>query len=130
MENINFYTPRHSFGKVKCTIHRSGNLGFSDAAAKELNLTTTGYVKFGKSDNPLDSSLYMVVTNIYDKECFGINKAGNYFYINTKLLFNDLKLDYLGSKIIFDISVVNKDNNIYKLVKREIERNHKVTQLQ
>jgi len=64
-----------------------------------------------------------VIQEYPDDETFKINKAGVYYYLNTKNLFDELNLDYLRKKIIYDIQEIrNDDIDLYKLNKREIVR--------
>jgi hypothetical protein len=129
MENIRFFAPKNAAGKVKCTIHRNGKLGFSSAAAKDLKVSNLSFAKFGQKSDAADTSLYMLITEEFDQECFKINKAGTYYYINTKALFDDMKIDYAGSKIIFDLFLMPGNEHIYKMIKREIKRKSKEQQI-
>ncbi len=113
---------------IKCTIHKTGKLGFTEAAIKKFNLDNNRYVKIGtNTDDKSDNSLYMVVQSDADEYCFKANKAGNYFYINTKALFDSLGIDYRKHSIMFDIIDYKDDdgNNYFKLIRREKERKNK-----
>jgi len=113
---------------VKCTIHKNGKLGFTEAAIKKLNLETNRFIKIGTNEEDKnDTNLYMVIQSEGDEYSFKANKAGNYFYINTKALFDKLEIDYRKHSIIYDIVECKNDegNLYYKLIKREKDRKSK-----
>lgn len=124
---IDFWKPTISSGQIKATIHQSGNLGFSSMAVQKLKINENGYVKIGtNSEDARDSNLYMVITNKDDDNALKVNKAGNYYYLNTKSFFNENGIDYIRKKIIYDIVELNIDSNIiYKFIKRELARKSK-----
>ena len=124
---IIFFKPKEITANAKCTIHVSGKLGFSKAAMNELGIDDGKYIKIGKDDQkPDDKNFYMMVASVDDGEGFKIRKAGKYFYLNTKHLFDDLMEDYINKKIIYDIQKTDYEGAIiYKLNRREIDRNKK-----
>jgi len=121
---ISFIKPKHIASNVKCTIHRSGKLGFSKAAIKELNVDETTFVKIGMNEEDTnDKNLYMLILKEKDDDAFKVNKAGRYYYLNTKYLFEDLMEDYRTKKIIYDIQKIEYEGDIiYKLNRRELNR--------
>lgn len=121
---IVFFKPKASIGKMKCTIHRNGKLGFSRGAIDKLGITLEKYAKLGfNEEDKTDKSFYLVIQEYSDDDTFKINKAGAYYYLNTSNLFDELNLDYLRKKIIYDIQEIREDDiNLYKLKKREIIR--------
>lgn len=121
---INYYKPTVTTGNIKCTVHKNGKLGFSRQAIKKLNISEKSYAKIGfNAENNNDRDLYLRIQDNRDEETFKINKAGDYYYVNTKYLFDDLKIDYARKKIIFDIKELDEnEDGIYKLSKRELER--------
>jgi len=122
---IKFIAPKVIRGKVKCAVHQNGKLGFSKAAIIMLGIDNSYYAKIGiNEEDTNDDSLYMLLTQQGDEESFKINKAGNYFYLNTRNLFEELKIDYKKNKIIYDIEKIEHEGRtLYKLNKRVIERN-------
>ena len=57
---------------------------------------------------------------------FKINKAGEYFYVNTKNLFDTLGIDYKNTRVIYDL--VNGEYEgtpIIKMLRREIKKKKK-----
>lgn len=112
-------------GSVKATIHKTGKLGFSQAAIEELQIDKNTYVKIAENaDDKNDRNLYMFLTKERDENALKISKAGNYYYANTKYLFDRLGFDYRNKKFIFDIIEMEyEENTIYKLIRREVDRN-------
>lgn len=124
---IKYFSPVDTEKNVKCTVHVTGKLGFSNNAIKQLNVGSTKYIKLGTNeDDRDDKNLYMVVQDFKDSEAFKINKAGNYYYLNTKHLFDSIGIEYKRNKIIYDIQEIELDGiKIYKLCMRIIERKKK-----
>ena len=107
---------------VKATIQSTGKLGFSEGAAKKLNLTGDEYfVLASNEENNEDENLYGWVERDEDNSGFKVNKSGDYYNINTKPLFDKLQIDYRdkNTTVIYDIvDFTNGEANIYKLIKR------------
>jgi len=124
---INFWKPTVSTGIIKATIHKSGKLGFSQAAIEKLKLDQNTYLMIGTNKtNSKDNSIYMVIANKDNEMAIKVNKAGQYFYLNTKDFFNELGIDYKRKTVIFDIIEISEGNEkIYKLIPREKERKRK-----
>ncbi len=117
---LKFLDPRTVERNVKATIHRSGKLGFTIEAAKKMNLETRkGFALAINEDDPNDKNFYAVVYEDAPVHALKVLKAGDYYYLNTKDLFDNLNLDYTNNYISFDI-VEEKDeeNNIYYKLKR------------
>ena len=110
--------------KLKATVHKSGKLGFTDAAAKELGFASKAepYVKFAiDDDNP--SILYLINVKDGDEDSFRVNKAGNYYYVNTRLMFDSLQVDYTNETVIYDmIKVEEGGGDVYRMNKRTTKR--------
>jgi len=124
---IEFWKPTLATGQIKATIHRSGNLGFSFAATQKMEINEKSYVKLGiNKEDSKDNNLYLVLTKENDENAIKVNKAGKYYYLNTKSFFNELGIDYINKKIIYDIAEIQLDfGTVYKLIKREIVRKNK-----
>lgn len=119
-----FLKPADTKGVAKVTIHFNGKTGFSSEAMKILSINENKYVKIAKDENAKDyNTLFMVITEKNDGEAFKVNKAGNYFYLSTKQLYDEMKFDYENKKIIFDIKEINYEGQkIFELKRREIDR--------
>ena len=108
---------------VKCTIHKNGKLGFSSAASNILGLKGDKSILFATEENEKDGNLYMIIQEEITDNAFKVNKAGGYFYLNTKAMFDSLGYDYKSKTIIFDIVKTDKQyegKQVYKLSKREV----------
>ena len=90
---------------LKATVHRTGKMGFTFDAAKKLNLATMKSANIGANDEDhTDKNLYLVLYADEKQGDFKVIKAGKYFYINTKVLFDNLKIDYINETVSFDIT--------------------------
>ena len=109
---------------VKCAIHKTGKLGFSSSAIEKLNLTTEKGVMIAvNDDDEQDENLYLLINDDLNDDTFRISKAGEYYYINTKALFDSLGVDYRNKRIIYDIvDFENDGTKMYKLIKRELKQ--------
>lgn len=111
--------------KLKCTIQATGKLGFTEATAKHMKLSKESYVQFAQ-DNESKDVLYIIHINEKNEDAFKVVKAGDYFYVNTKALFDSLGYDYKKNTIIFDmIEQKDEEIEIYRLFKREVPRKQK-----
>ena len=101
---------------LKCTIHASGKLGFTEATSNTLKLSENSGVKFAQDK---EGGLYLINSQSLDEDSFKVNKAGAYYYVNAKVLFDQLGYDYRNYNIIFDmVNVPELENNHYKLNER------------
>ncbi|MEQ8682949.1 MAG: hypothetical protein RID25_24500 [Cyclobacteriaceae bacterium] len=109
---------------IKCSIHKSGKLGFSSTAIDKLELSNDKSVMIGvNEDDSEDENLYMSVEDGVKEEAFKISRAGEYYYANTKALFDKLGIDYRAKTIIYDIvDFEYEEMKMYKLIKREKKR--------
>lgn len=115
--------------KLKATIQSSGKLNFSEDTAKALGLTDITYMRFGIDDED-ESIYYLAILAEGDDNAFKINKSGVYYYLQGKLLFDSLGLDYQTRPIMFDmIRMTEMDEvaggEVYKLLKRRMPRKKK-----
>ena len=125
---INFWKPTISTGVVKATIHQSGKLGFSQAAIDKLQLSKDSYVMIGTNKTQKDDkAIYIKLSEESHELALKVNKAGQYYYLNTKDFFNENNIDFVKKKIIYDIIDISEDNEqLFKLIPREKERKRKV----
>ena len=121
---LKYWKPAISAGKVKLTVHRNGNMGFSSGAIQKMELDETKYIKIAtNADDTRDNNLYLIISEEDDENSLKVNKAGNYYYLNTKSFFNEMNIDYKKKKLIYDVVELKYEGQqIYKLVKREVER--------
>ena len=121
---IQFLKPVVAYSNIKATIHINGKMGFSKSAIKKFDLEDGKFAKIGvNTEDESDENLYVIFKNFDDGESLKIHKAGQYYYINSKPLFDSLKLDYKNKKIIYDVEDFEYSNiKMYKFVKRELDR--------
>lgn len=118
---ITFFNPDELDKNLKVTIHKTGKMGFTMDAAKKLSLGEVKSANIGvNNEDPEDNCLYLAIYTDINGGRFRISKAGSYYYINTKILFDNLKLDYSKGNVSYDMTeeIVN-DELMYKLKKRE-----------
>jgi len=112
--------------KLKCTIHATGKLGFTESTSNRLRFDEKSAVKFGLDEED-EETLYLVNAKTKDEDSFSVNKIGDYYSVNAKTLFDNLGLDYANNIISFDMIEVksddfNKGEEVYKLIKKEKPR--------
>ncbi|MGM9787615.1 MAG: hypothetical protein ACI3ZF_01780 [Candidatus Cryptobacteroides sp.] len=124
--NIKVLSAKKYAQKLKVTVQSSGKLGFSDDTAKALDLQNKSvYVKM-LLDNDTQT-LYMSVLDSQDDDSFKVCKSGNYFYLPTTQLFNDLGINYIDYTVIYDLlrcEQFDEDfgGKIYQMKQRIIKR--------
>ncbi len=118
---LKFFNPKSLDKNIKATAHRSGKLGFTIDAANKLGLSIQKSAGIAiNEDDEHDNSLYVIIYEDIREGAFKISKAGEYYYINTKALFDSLKIDYVKDWIVYDISIEKIDGEtIYKFKRRE-----------
>lgn len=106
---------------VKATIHKTGKLGFSNGAAKKLQLADNKSICVGTSlENPNDRCLYLIVHENKTEEGFKIAKSGMYYYLNTKFLFDSIGIDYKKEIVTYDITQETTEfEKVFKLKPRK-----------
>ena len=117
---------------VKCTIHKSGTLGFSKEAANKLKLSPGQYLSFSiNEDDTNENNLYVEILNEEIEGSIRISKAGNYFYAKTKLLFDELDVNYKENTVIYDIIDFDYENKkMYKFLRRDLKRKKKLNNVE
>lgn len=114
---------------AKCTVHTTGKLGFSDGAIKKLTLQQGNYMVIATNEEDgSDDSLYAWIDTDAGSGGFKVAKAGEYFYVNTKPLFDKLGIDYANEDFITIYDVTDfeyEGQKIYKLKKRVQKRSKK-----
>src|SRR5689334_3324347 len=127
MITLSIYKANELDKNAKVSVQSSGKLGFSEGAAKKLNLSGNEFfILAANNEDATDENLYGWIEPNGDSGGFKVNKSGNYFNINTKPLFDKLGIDYRdkNTTIIYDIvDFDNGGNKICKLIKRVQKRN-------
>lgn len=113
--------------RLKCTIQRSGKLGFTETTAKYLQLDKVEAVQFATDDEE-ENTLYLI-NGVSESapNAFKVCKAGMYYHVNTKRLFEELNLDFESNTIIFDLKREPKyeQMEVYRMIKRVLPRKKK-----
>lgn len=114
---------------VKCSIHKTGKLGFNDNAIKKLAIDSTKSIKIAYEDNDIDlKCIYMEVVNEVTEEAFKIIKAGEYYYINTKPFFDSKGIDYTEGNLKYEITdYEHEGKKMFKLTKK-INKKRRINQ--
>ena len=97
------------------------------ATATHLQFKENSIVQFAEDDQN-KGALYLInAPDSQDETVFKVCKAGRYFYVNTKALFDKLGLDYEANTIIFDLKRAPEytDMEVYKMKKRILPRKNK-----
>lgn len=119
---LEFHKAEKREGVIKATIHRSGRLGFSKEAEKYLKLNEAKCISIASdSEDDIIMDIYLKIHGEEINGAFTLKKAGDYYFLDTKNLFNKLNIDFRDSKraIIFDIIYFrHEDEMIYKLRRR------------
>ena len=120
---LKYFNAEEIVKNVKCAIHKTGKLGFSSAAIDKLGLTSNKSVIIAMNEeNPEDQNLYVIIMDTITPQAFPLTKGGDYYYINTKEIFDSLGIDYRNKRIIYDIvDFTLGDQKMYKLIKREVK---------
>lgn len=124
---LKFISPNSLDKNLKATVHKTGKLGFTMDAATKLGLNTNKSAAIAINDeDPSDTNLYVIINEDRQEGAFPISKAGQYFYINAKALFDSFKFDYAHDSIVYDITrEVIEEKEFYKFKRRE--KNKKVS---
>lgn len=122
---IKFFNASEFGSNLKLTLHKTGKLGFSMDAIKTLNIAGLKSASIGKNPADNNSVLYMLLHAEEVHGAFDISKAGSYYYINTKGLFDKLGINYSAQRNkLFTYDILETGDKIgesplYKLVLRE-----------
>ena len=124
---LKFFNANELDRNIKCSIHANGKLGFSESASKKLELDIGKSIQIGRNEeDKSDENLYALVHNYVMDGAFKVNKAGDYYYLNTKPLFDKLGVDYRSKRIIYDIIEFEYNGTMmFKFIKRELPKKKK-----
>jgi|GEM_PF-3830190 len=117
---IKIYNPKDLNKKYRISVHRTGRMGFPADAAEKLNLAENKSADFGENeDDPNDPNLYMVIYKEKEKGGFKVNKNGEYYSINLKILLDNLNINYSNGTVWFEMEekIINEEK-IYSLEKK------------
>lgn len=111
---IEFEDPNKSNSVIKASIHKTGKLGFSSGGQEFLNLKETMSFKVGFNPND-DGIIYLVPSND-ENQAFKVSKAGDYYYINLKHVFDKKGIEYQSKSIIYDIKKETTNDIVYYIL--------------
>jgi hypothetical protein len=118
---LKFFNPEKLDRNLKATVHKSGKLGFTVEAAKKMSLAIDKSAGIAiNEEDETDKSLYVVIFPNKQEGAFKISKAGAYYYLNTKALFDTLKIDYKNDWVVYDISTDRiEEQDFFKFTRRD-----------
>ncbi len=110
-------------GRAKATPHRTGKTGFSGEAITYLGIKEGMYLRVASNeDDPNDENLYGALSAEQGDDGLRICKAGRYYYVNTRGLYDQIGFDYAAGKYTFDISKIKiGDEEYIKFTKRPLK---------
>lgn len=109
----------------RVSIHKTGKLGFNRDAADFLDLKNQVSASiFTNEEDPTDLNLY---TQFHAEEMiedsFKVSKAGEYYYLNTRNLFDKMEIEYDGNHTIsYDIFKKEIEGEEYFVFKRRNQK--------
>lgn len=120
LDIIQFEDPNKNNAVIKASIHKTGKLGFSSGAQEFMKINEDTYFKVGFNNTDLeDHNIYMVPSDKVDG-AFKASKAGDYYYINLKHVFDKRGIEYKKGSNIYDIKKqTSNDVDFYILSKRK-----------
>lgn len=108
---------------TKATVHKTGKLGFTSDAARKLDLDTNTSMQFAvNKEDASDSNFYVIIHKNVQKGALKVNKAGQYFYLNAKNLFDTYKIDYKKESVVFDITPDTINDRLVYVFKRRSKK--------
>lgn len=120
LDLISFEDPNKVGGSIKATIHKTGKLGFSSGAVDFIGISEESYFKIGFNDNnDSDENIYIINSKTADG-AFKVSKAGDYYYVNLKNVFDKRGIDYKNKSYVYDIKKENSEGTeFFILTKRK-----------
>ncbi len=111
---------------AKATVQQTGRLGFSRQAAKMLKLGpgNMSILLFeGEGRN-----LFLVVVPEHDRRGFYLKQIGEYYYISTRVYFQEKNVDFTSNVVDFEITETTdrfEESPVFSLRYREHARGSK-----
>jgi len=112
--------------KLKATVQRTGKLGFTSETLVALHIKQGTHVRIAE-DTESKKVLWLGVLQEPADNAFPVNKAGEYYYVNTTKLFEKVGLDFRRKNCMFDLSRTPENDEAiggecYKMQLRITER--------
>lgn len=89
--------------KLKATVQRTGKLGFTFETLEALHIQQGTHIRIAE-DTESKRVLWLGVMQEPADNAFPVNKAGDYYYVNTTKLFEKINLDFKKKNCMFDMS--------------------------
>ena len=89
--------------KLKATVQRTGKLGFTAETLVALNIRQGTHIRLAE-DTESKRVLWLGVLQEPAENAFPVNKAGDYYYVNTTKLFEKIGLDFRKKNCMYDMS--------------------------
>lgn len=89
--------------KLKATVQRTGKLGFTAETLEVLKIHQGTHIRIAE-DTESKRILWMGVLQEPADDAFPVNKAGEYYYVNTTKLFETLGIDFRKKNCMYDMS--------------------------
>lgn len=120
LDSVSFEDPSKIGGSIKAAIHKTGKLGFSSGAEDFMKINDESYFKIGFNNNSdSDETIYIINSDTEDG-AFKVSKAGAYYYVNLKNVFDRRGIDYKNKSYIYDIRKENSEaTEFFILTKRK-----------
>jgi len=96
---------------LRCTVHKTGKLGFTRDAADFLELDSSSSLEvLINEEDKHDNNLYVLIHKDNDDvDNFKVSKAGDYYYVNLKSFYEINDIDYKSNNVSYNIRCKNID---------------------
>ena len=120
------YDAKELTQKLKATVQRTGKLGFTAETLEALHIKQGTHIRIA-DDTESKRVLWLGVLQAPADNAFPVNKAGDYYYVNTTKLFEKIGLDFKKKNCMFDMSRVPENDEAiggtcYKMQLRVTDR--------
>lgn len=89
--------------KLKATVQRTGKLGFTAETLEALHIHQGTHLRIA-NDTETKRILWLGVIQEPADNAFPVNKAGDYYYVNTTKLFETIGIDFRKKNCMYDMS--------------------------
>ena len=112
--------------RLRATIQSTGRLGFTFDTMDQLKLTPDCSIYLAPDDEN-KRVMYMAVVRERKEDAFAVLSSGKYVYLNTRQLFDTLKIDYTNNVNFYDLARFEEGDEVmegecYKMVRRDRPR--------
>ena len=112
--------------KLKATVQRTGKLGFTAETLEALNIHQGTHLRIA-NDTETKRILWLGVLQEPADNAFPVNKAGDYYYVNTTKLFETIGIDFRKKNCMYDMSRAPENDELiggecYKMELRVTDR--------